>query len=113
MLLDAFSACKMTCQPISHTQERSRASMFEDMQAAVEHLRRKVHLGIHQGFQQLGNMLCCVGKIQNTSSIRPMPIGKELTPVCPVHDSPDLFCFPHSAPSDLHFCHTGKGRSIR
>jgi hypothetical protein len=87
--------------------------MFEHMQTALQHRGRKMHSRMLQGFQQLGDMFCCVGKIQDTHCIRPMPLRKRHTPVCSIHDGSDLFRLPHPAPSHLHFCQISKGRCIR
>jgi hypothetical protein len=57
-------------------------------------------------------MFCPMGKIQDTHGIRPMPIGKGLQPVCPIHDGTDFLCLPHLAPLHLHFRQFSKGRSI-
>jgi len=43
---DSFLLGKLAPQTISQTQKRTGTSMFEDMQASVEYVRRKTHASL-------------------------------------------------------------------
>jgi len=63
VLVDSFLLGKLGPQAVSHVQQGSGTSMFENMQTAVEHLWRKMDFGFLQGFQQIGDMLSPMRKI--------------------------------------------------
>jgi hypothetical protein len=109
MGVDLFSFCKIAEEMSGHLQQRSRTSMFEDMEAPVEDVRRKTHASLLQGFQQFGKMFCGVGKIQNPQRIRPMLVRKGLQPVCSIHDGTHVLCLPDLAPPHFPFCQSGEG----
>ena len=69
------SLSQIAPQPTSQMQERMGTSMSEDMQAAVEHLVRNRQAGFHQGFEQLADVFCRMGKIQDAQRVGPMPRG--------------------------------------
>lgn len=46
----AFSLDSRPQVPISHTQQGTRPSMFEDMQTPLEHLSRKMHARLLESF---------------------------------------------------------------
>src|SRR5260370_23682010 len=73
----------------------------------------KTHTCLLQGLQQFGHMFCRMGKIEDAHRIRPMPVSKELQPVCSIHDRAHLLGLLHFAPSHLHFCEIEKGRGLR
>jgi len=81
MLLNPFVLSKIPFETISHAQQETGTSMFEEMQTPIKHVRGKMHPCLLQGFQQLGEMFCRMGKIQDTHRIRPMRVSKELQPV--------------------------------
>ncbi|BCL83919.1 hypothetical protein ccbrp13_63840 [Ktedonobacteria bacterium brp13] len=103
VLVNPFSLCKMALQTISHAQQGMGISMLEDMQTAIKHVRRAMHVRLLQGFEQFGDMFCRMGKIQNPYCVRPMLVGKNLQPVCPIHDSTHLLSLGHLASLHLHF----------
>ncbi len=112
MLRDPLVLGQFAPQPISHAQERTGTAMFEDRQTSFEHLVGKTHACFLDGFEQLSEMFCRMGKIQDAHSVGPVLFGKGLTPICSIRDGTDLLCFSHLPPLYLHACQLGKGGGI-
>ncbi len=112
MLLDALALGQLAFKTVSHAQQETGTSMFEDVQTPLEHLIRNREAYFLQGFEQLAHMFCGMWKIQDAQRVGPMPLGKGLAPVCAIRDRTDLFCLPDLAPVELHICQFGKGGGI-
>lgn len=59
--------------------------------------------------EQVGKMLCGMGKIQETHGISSMDIKKGLQPIGSIADRADLCRLHDLAPSHLHFRQVRKG----
>jgi hypothetical protein len=84
MLTDPILFADLLWQTVGHAQQKRRTAMFEDMQTPFEHLRGKVKSGSFYAFEQLGQMLGRMGKIQNAQRIWSMHVKKGLQPVRPI-----------------------------
>ena len=101
MLLDAFLLRKFWGKTSSHTQKRGGTTMLEDMQTAREHLVRQPQVRLRTSFQQRTQVFGGVGEVQNAHHIRPIPVGKCLTPLGSVRHNTYLFGLRNETPSHL------------